>query len=93
MVLAVGFCSCRRCARRAEVFTRAGKLVGIVTAKTDKEITIKADGEDESKTLLLAPQGGGPKADLQAALKTVFVPNLVTFSCQGEDQPVISSIP
>jgi hypothetical protein len=40
----------------------------------------------------LAPQGGAPKADLQAALKTVFVPNLLMFSWQGQDQPVVTNI-
>jgi len=69
-----------------------GKVAGIVTAKTDKDITIKAEGEDEAKRYLLAPQGGVPKADLQAALKTVFVPNLVMFSSQGQDQPVLTNI-
>ncbi len=68
------------------------RVVGIVTAKTDKDITIKADGEDEAKRYLLAPQGGAPKADLQAALKTVFVPNLVAFARQGQDQPIITSM-
>ena len=93
VVLAVGFCgsaSLLAAARKSP--PGPGKLVGIVTAKTDKDITIKIDGEDEAKSYLLAPQGGAPKPDLQAALKTVFVPNLVTFSCQVQDQPVLTGI-
>ncbi len=78
--------------RRKEVPTRAGEGRWYRHGKTDKDITIKAEGEDETKSYLLAPQGGTPKADLQAALKTVFVPNLVMFSSQGQDQPVLTSI-
>jgi hypothetical protein len=65
---------------------------GIVTAKTDKDITIKAEGENEAKRYLLAPQGGAPKADLQAALKIVFPTNLVMFQSQGEQNPVLTGI-
>jgi hypothetical protein len=68
------------------------KVFGIVTAKTDKDITIKAEGEDEAKRYLLAPQGGAPKADVQAALKMVFVTNLVVFQSQGEESPVLTGI-
>jgi hypothetical protein len=66
--------------------------LGIVTAKTDKDITIKAEGENEAKHYLLAPQGGAPKADLQAALKMVFPTNLVMFQSQGEQNPVLTGI-
>lgn len=93
VVLAVGFCgtpSLQAAEKKSPL--GPGKVVGIVTAKTDKDITIKAEGEDEAKRYLLAPQGGAPKADLQAALKTVFVPNLVMFSSQGQDQPVVTNI-
>ncbi len=93
VVLAVGFYATPSLRAAEKKSPRGpGKVVGIVTAKTDKDITIKAEGEDEAKSYLLAPQGGAPKADLQAALKTVFVPNLVMFSSQGQDQPVITSI-
>jgi len=71
---------------------QSGKVVGIVTAKSDKDIMVKAEGEDEAKRYLLAPQGGTPKADLQAALKTVFVPNLVMLQCQGQDPAVVTGI-
>ena len=65
---------------------------GIVTAKTDKEITIKAEGEHDAKRYLLAPQGGAPKADLQAALKIVFPTNLVVFQAQGDQDSVLTGI-
>ncbi len=65
---------------------------GIVTAKTDKDITIKAEGENEAKRYLLAPQGGAPKADLQAALKIVFSTNLVVFQARGDQDPVLNGI-
>jgi hypothetical protein len=71
---------------------QGGKVFGIVTAKTDKDITIKAEGEDEAKRYLLAPQGGAPNADLQAALKTVFPTNLVMFQSQGDQDPVLTGI-
>jgi hypothetical protein len=71
---------------------QGGKVFGIVTAKTDKDITIKAEGEDEAKRYLLVAQGGAPKADLQAALKMVFPTNLVMFQSQGEEEPVLTGI-
>jgi hypothetical protein len=71
---------------------QGGKVVGIVTAKSDKDIMVKADGESEARRYLLVPEGGTPKADLQAALKTVFVPNLVVLEWQGQDQPVVANI-
>jgi hypothetical protein len=70
----------------------SGKVVGIVTAKSDKDIMVKAEGADEAKRYLLAPEGSAPKADLQAALKKVFVPNLVALESQGQDQPVVTNI-
>lgn len=92
-VLAIAFCGKPSLQAAEKKPPRGpGKVIGIVTAKTDKDITIKADGEDEGKHYLLAPQGGAPRTELQAALKTVFVPNLVTFSWQGQDQPVVTNI-
>ena len=72
--------------------SQGGRLFGIVVAKTDKDITIKAEGETESKRYLLAPGGEAPKADLQAALKMVFSTNLVMFQSQGEKDPVLTGI-
>jgi hypothetical protein len=71
---------------------QGGRVFGIVTAKTDKGITIKAEGETEAKRYLLAPGGEAPKGDLQAALKMVFSNNLVMFQCQGEQNPVLTGI-
>lgn len=71
---------------------QAGGTFGIVTAKTEKDISIKAEGEDGAKRYLLAPQGGTPKADLQSALRMVFVTNLVVFQSQGEQDPVLTGI-
>ena len=63
-----------------------------MTAKTDKDITIKAEGEDDAKRYLLAPQGGAPKVELKAALKMVFPTNLVMFQSQGEEELVLTGI-
>jgi hypothetical protein len=72
---------------------QSGKIVGIVTAKTEKEISVKAEGEKEAKRYLLTPPtGGAPRADLQAALKMVFVTNLVVLQWQGEQDPVATGI-
>jgi len=96
VILAVGLCGTqsspaaeRKPARSAAT---GDKGFGIVTAKTDKDITIKAEGEDEAKRYLLAPQGAAPKADLQAALKIVFPTNLVMFQSQGDRNPVLTGI-
>ena len=77
------------CERRT---SQGENVFGIVTAKTDKDITIKAEGENEAKRYLLAPQGGAAKADLQAALKMVFPTNLVVFQAQGDQDPVLTGI-
>lgn len=71
---------------------QTGGTFGIVTAKTEKDITIKAEREDKAKRYLLAPQGGTPKAELQTALKMVFSTNLVMFQSQGEQDPVLTGI-
>jgi hypothetical protein len=94
--VAFGVCAASSSAQAAEKkAARPGagdKVYGIVTAKTDKDITIKAEGEDKAKRYLLAPQGGAPKADLQAALKMVFGTNLVVFQAQGDQDPVLIGI-
>jgi hypothetical protein len=72
---------------------KSGKAVGILTAKTDTEITVKPEGKAEEQTFLLAPPGGTPSATVQAAVKTLFVPNLVALQWQlQEEQPVVTSI-
>ena len=96
MVLVCGFCaiclSAQPAEKKADRPNAGDKLFGIVTAKTEKDITIKAEGETEAKRYLLAPQGGAPQADLQAALKMVFPTNLVMFRSQGEQAPVLTGI-
>jgi hypothetical protein len=96
-ILAVGLCGTPTLEAAEKKPVRAGaaqggKVFGIVTAKTDKDITIKAEGEDEAKRYLLAPQGGVPSDSLQAALKAVFPTNLVVFQSQGEQDPVLAGI-
>jgi len=96
-VLVIGFCgtSSLQAAEKkpSRASARQGEgTFGIVTAKTDKDITIKAEGEDEAKRYLLAPQDGAPKADLQAALKIVFPTNLVVFQARGDQDPVLTGI-
>ena len=95
-ILAVGFCGTQSLQAAEKKPVRAaeagGKVFGIVTAKTDKDITIKTEGEEEAKRYLLASQGGAPKADLRAALKMVFPTNLVVFQAQGDQDPVLTGI-
>ncbi len=97
VVLASGFCGASSLQAAEKKPSRASArqgegTFGIVTAKTDKDITIKAEGEDEAKRYLLASQGGAPKADLQAALKIVFPTNLVVFQARGDQDPVLTGI-
>jgi len=70
----------------------SAKVFGIVTARSDKDITIKTEGEDEAKRYLLAPAGGAPSADLKTALKMVFPTNLVVFQAQDGQEPVLTGI-
>jgi hypothetical protein len=97
VILAVGFCGTQSLQAAEKKPSRASSrqgegTFGIVTAKTDKDITIKAEGENEAKRYLLAPQGGAPKADLQTALKIVFPTNLVVFQARGDQDPVLTGI-
>ena len=72
---------------------KSGKVVGILTVKTDTESTVKPEGKTEEQTFLLAPPGGTPSATVQAAAKTLFIPNLVSLQWQlKDDQPVVTSI-
>ncbi len=97
VILAVGFCGTQSLQAAEKKPSRASArqgegTFGIVTAKTDKDITIKAEGENEAKRYLLAPQDSAPKADLQAALKIVFPTNLVVFQARGDQDPVLTGI-
>ena len=96
-VLAIGFCAMPSLQAAEKKPSQAGasqggRVFGIVTAKTDKDIMVKAEGETETKRYLLAPPGSAPKADLQAALKMVFPTNLVMFQAQGGQDPVLTGI-
>ncbi len=96
VILSVGFCGTQSLQAAEKKPARAAaagdKVFGIVTAKTDKDITIKAEGENEAKRYLLAPRGSAPRADLQVALKMVFPTNLVEFKFQGEEDRVVTGI-
>jgi hypothetical protein len=70
---------------------KSGKVVGILTEKTDTEIVVKPEGKAEEQTFLLAAPGGAPSATVQAAAKTLFIPNLVALQWQlKDDQPVVT---
>jgi hypothetical protein len=72
---------------------KRGKVSGIVTAKSDKEITVKPEGSEATQRYLLPRQAdGAPAADIRAAMKQVFVTNLVELQWLGEEEPVVSSI-
>ncbi len=68
-----------------------GKITGILVAKDDKSITIKAEGAHESTRYLL-PAPGSPRTDVRAALKKIFVPNLVVIERETRHEPVVTSI-
>jgi hypothetical protein len=69
---------------------KRGKITGIVTEKTDTAIAIKPEGRGPPVRYgLFSAAGGPPSADVQAALKTVFVTNLVALEWQGERGPVV----
>ena len=68
-------------------------VTGIVTAKTAKDITVKAEGAQQPRRYLLPSQAGGaPSADLQAAMKMVLPSDLVSLQWQGDQEPVVTSI-
>jgi len=79
--------------KRTTPTAKSGKVIGILTAKTDTEITVKPEGKPEEQTFLLAPPGGTPSASVQAAAKTLFIPNLVALRWQRQqDQPVVTRL-
>jgi hypothetical protein len=97
VVLAAGFCATPSLQAAEKKPARTGasqgeKVFGIVTAKTDKDITIKAEGENDAKCHLLAPRGGAPKADVQTALKMVFPTNLAVRHGRGLEWARLSFI-
>jgi len=71
---------------------KSGKVVGIVTARTDADITIKPEGAQETQRYLLAPAGGTVNPTVQAELKKVFIPNLVALQWQRQDEAVVTSL-
>ena len=68
-----------------------GRVTGILIAKDDKSITVKAEGAQESTRYLL-PTPGGSKTDVRAALKPIFVPNLVAIEWETQTEPVVTGI-
>ena len=68
-----------------------GRVTGILIAKDDKSITVKAEGAQESTRYLL-PAPGGSKTDVRAAMKRIFVPNLVAMEWERQDEPVVTAI-
>jgi hypothetical protein len=70
---------------------RHGRVTGILIAKDDKSITVKAEGAQDSTRYLL-PAPGGSKTDVRAAIKRIFVPNLVAMEWEGQDEPVVTAI-
>jgi hypothetical protein len=75
-----------------------GKAVGIVTQfdrfskKPDAFLMFKAEGTKEAVRYLLAAPGSEVEPKLRAALKDVFVSNLVTLEWKGQDSPVLTGI-
>jgi hypothetical protein len=68
-----------------------GRVTGILIAKDDKSIMVKAEGSQEPTRYLL-PTPGSSKTDVRAALKAVFVPNLVAVAWEGQDERVVTAI-
>ena len=80
-------------AAAADPKLRKMKATGIITAKNAKDISFKAEGTQESQRYLLAPPANAaPSAEMTAAMKKVFVTNLVVLEWVGEETPVVSSI-
>lgn len=71
---------------------KSGKVVGIVTAKTDADITIKLEGAQETQRYLLAAPGGTVAPAVQAELKKLFIPNLVSLQWQRQEEAVVASL-
>lgn len=66
-----------------------GTVVGIVVARTDKDITIKPDGEKATTRYLLQEKN----AALAAAMRTVRWSNLVGMVCKSDNgQTVVAAI-
>ena len=80
-------------AAATDVKPKSNKATGIITAKSDKEIKFKPEGAKEPQRYLLAkPADGAPSAEMQTAMKKVFVTNLVVLEWVGADEPVVRSI-
>jgi len=79
--------------KRTAPAAKSGKVVGIVTDRKDTFIMVKPEGKQESERFALAAAGGTVSPTLQAALKTVFIPNLVALKWQRqEEEPVVTEI-
>lgn len=80
-------------AKASSAAAKKEKVIGIVTEKGDKFVMVKPEGSHEPKRYALAADAAGAlSADLQAAMKTVFVPNLVALEIQARDEPVVTGI-
>jgi hypothetical protein len=73
-------------AKATDVKPKRGKVTGILTAKTAKDITIKPESTQQTRCYRLAA------SEVQSVMKSVFVTNLVVVEWEGEQDPVVSSI-
>ncbi len=69
---------------------RSGNVVGILIDRKDAYIMVKPEGKQEPEKYLLAVPGGAVSPSVDAAVKKLFVPNLVLLKWQrqGEDAVV-----
>jgi hypothetical protein len=71
---------------------KSGTVVGLVTAKTEKSIDVKADGEEKARTYVPnwvggAPaQGGGPDKEMLKVIKEVKVGSRVRLEWKFEER-------
>jgi hypothetical protein len=78
--------------------TRKGTVTGLVTAKGDNWIEVKADGEEKGRRYVphwkggLPANGGGPDKEMVAELKKIEVGSRVKLEWVFEERPRVEKI-
>ena len=77
---------------------RKGTVTGVVTAKGDNWIEVKADGEEKGRRYVphwkggLPKDGGGPDKEMVAKIKAVPVKTRVRLEWSFEERPRVEKI-
>jgi hypothetical protein len=101
VIVLIGLCLAadeKKDAEKKEPAERGGTIVGVITAKGENFIEVKADGEEKGRRYVPewvggAPaQGGGPNKDMLKTIKELQVGSRVKLEWKFEERPRVIKV-